>query len=320
MKYMKTLLIMVLIFIIGGCTEETSSEDTDGDGVIDLADCALLDNSKWENIEYNSTDLDSDGVKVDAAGVLCTNGALPNGYFKAALGGADPDCNDSNASVWRNVDSFYDVDNDGVGSGTSYSACVGNEANLGSSFLGNDCNDQDVSIWINTSYNSTDLDLDGVEVEAIGELCTNGALPSGYFEELLGDADPDCDDSDASVWTNIVAFYDGDSDGIGSGNSYLSCVGDSLESNSSLTGYDCDDVNELVWRSSVIYQDIDGDGVGSGPGNIACIGASPPLGYSMLGFDPVDSLTISNSSDITDFNLPSSIITVMESDADPDEI
>jgi hypothetical protein len=57
----------------------------------------------------------------------------------------------------------------------------------------------------------------------------------GYFY------DDDCDDSDASVWQNVLGYTDNDEDGFGAGSIIEVCSGESLPVKFSSFGGDCDD-------------------------------------------------------------------------------
>ena len=220
-------------------------------------------------------------------------------YFSLSIGMMG--CGSDNASQHNNqsidvepVSVVVDFDEDGV------------EAAL-------DCDDSNVNVWVNASYKSVDIDADGIRVAAVGVMCSDGNLPSGYFDTPLSISSSDCNDSDASIWRNALSFYDGDSDGIGAGTSYVACVGSSPAVGTSFLGYDCNDLDGSVWRKSVLYRDIDGDGVGGGVGTLTCLGLLPDSGFSLYGYDPVDNLNDPDSPRILDFDIPKEMLIVSDS-------
>ena len=183
-----------------------------------------------------------------------------------------------------------------------------------------DCDDNNNQVWKQVVLH---LDLDGDNVgSGEGELtCIGETLP-----QMASSITGDCDDGDELVFEMIsYKAKDSDFDGFPTLLNGELCTNGALPDSyySSVTQYphlDCNDDDFSTWRMVVIYQDIDGDGVGSGLGDTTCIGDSASDGYSIFGYDPVDTLLDPDSFSITDFNIPTSIITVMESDADPDDV
>lgn len=182
-----------------------------------------------------------------------------------------------------------------------------------------DCDPANSELWADVSYSAVDIDLDGYRVNISGEICTNGNLPAEYFESSLADGvEPDCNDSDSTIWRNVTSYYDVDNDGVGAGVAYLACVGDTPEEGASFSSYDCAELDESKWRKAVVYQDIDGDGVGSGSRTISCIGSAPDTGYSFLGYDPLDDLSNSESASTFEVEIPSHILSTPATLADGD--
>ena len=102
------------------------------------------------------------------------------------------------------------------------------------------------------------------------------------------EAGPDCDDSDALVHTEWVAWVDGDGDGYTVGQEVLLCIGESEPEGyaADSLGEDCDDSDGSAWLNQVFFVDGDGDGYTTGEEQ-RCAGNSPPLGTatSSLGED-----------------------------------
>ncbi len=301
----------------GGLVQQCIGESLPSKYSYRSSDCDDSDSTRWVTTQYNAIDSDLDGFKVAAHGTFCTNGSLPKGFSGRITGEAD--CDDANKDIWKLASVYADSDGDGVGAGESVQRCVGETPPLNLSFEKSDCDDTDKSRWKILSYNSFDGDLDGYRIAKKGAICTNGTLPPEYSTFSVY-REPDCDDLSADVWKPVIRYYDNDSDGIGSGDPIQQCIGsnNTLPADLSNQGYDCDDHDADTWRKVVVYKDIDGDLVGSGPGKVSCIGKTPSDGYSILGYDPVDSLSNPESSNITDFDLPPSIITVIASEEDPD--
>lgn len=183
-----------------------------------------------------------------------------------------------------------------------------------------DCDDNNNEIW-NPVVLHQDLDSDNVG-SGEGELtCIGETLP-----QMTSLVTGDCDDGDALVFKTMnYEAKDFDFDGFPVLLNGELCTSGSLPDSyySSVTQYphlDCNDDDFSKWRMVVIYQDIDGDGVGSGQGETTCMGELASDGYSIFGYDPVDTLLDPDSFSITDFDIPASTITVMESDADPDDV
>jgi len=118
-----------------------------------------------------------------------------------------------------------------------------------------DCSPSDKTAWANISYNSVDLDSDGIKKGISGILCTDGNLPAGYFTSPLGGTYPDCNDSDASTWRKSVIYHDLDGDGVGSGKGLLTCIGSAPESGFSFLGYD--PIDDLSNPDSKMISDTD---------------------------------------------------------------
>jgi hypothetical protein len=99
-------------------------------------DCNDNDAAIWAPLPFGARDEDGDGKQRTESGTLCTAGTLPLGYFHAIS--ADLDCDDHDASKWRVVALYRDIDGDGVGGGRYELHCIGNQMPIGYSMRGYD--------------------------------------------------------------------------------------------------------------------------------------------------------------------------------------
>lgn len=291
-----TYILFVLLSLVacgGNDTEDTNDpvNDSDGDGFSKADDCAPQDSGKWVLLSYQSVDLDSDGVKIESNGELCTNGQIPAGYFSSPAANNESDCNDANGNIWQSLTLYEDKDSDGVGTLPSAPVCVGQLPVAGYSTLATDCNDNDSGVWRLASFASRDGDTDGWNINETGQVCAGSNLPQGYFTTPVDASAMDCNDANASVWQSIGLFADTDRDGIGAGGSLNSCVGNSLPAGLSMNGADCDDTNPTIWNA-VSYQsiDADGDSVKTELAGELCTNGTLPEGYftGSLNGEPAD--------------------------------
>lgn len=293
-KILYILLVLISLVACGGNdTEDTNDpgDDSDGDGYAKADDCAPQDPTKWVLLNYQSVDLDLDGVWTESTGELCTNGQLPAGYFPSPPVDNESDCDDTNAAIWQLLDLYEDTDGDGVGTLPSALVCIGQLPAAGYSSQATDCNDNDIGVWRMASFASRDGDRDGWNINVSGQVCAGSNLPQGYYSSPVDVSAVDCNDTDANVWQSIGLFADNDSDGIGAGNSISSCVGNSLPAGLSVTGTDCDDTNVSIWQT-VTYQsiDADGDSVKIDLAGDLCTNGTLPEGYftDSLNGEPSD--------------------------------
>jgi hypothetical protein len=115
------------------------------DYVASNSDCAPADAGRWQLLSYAFVDGDGDGYTVAAAGQLCSGAALPPGYLNSGNGN---DCNDGDASLWRNVVLYPDQDGDGVGVTPYQVQCLGATLPAGFSIYGDDADDGNASITV----------------------------------------------------------------------------------------------------------------------------------------------------------------------------
>lgn len=101
-------------------------------------DCDDADAAKWRLHSYGSRDQDGDGWRVNTAGTLCGQNALPGNLHVAAVSAGYVDCDDADLLRWRLLGIYRDLDGDGTGSGTVVRQCIGASVPNGYAFAGYD--------------------------------------------------------------------------------------------------------------------------------------------------------------------------------------
>lgn len=150
----------------------------------------------------------------------------------------------------------------------------------------NDCAPQDASKWQLLPYQSVDLDDDGIRVNSVGELCTNGELPPGYFSTMSAAAQLDCDDNDTNIWQSLDLYTDNDADGVGIAPAESMCVGELPIAGFSTQGTDCNDTNAAVWTDTLYLSvDTDLDGRAINSSGQLCTNGNLPAGYISTALD-----------------------------------
>jgi YD repeat-containing protein len=134
-------------------------------------------------------DFDNDGDGVTTCGSY-TWGSVHGGGWQE---GHDPDCNDNNPDVWREI--VYYRDSDGDEYGDPYvvtSFCVGEDTNIdGWSLDGTDCDDSNSDAWeLLIHYLDNDGDGCGNEDGTPTELCAGDSPAEGWSFNTN-----DCDDN-----------------------------------------------------------------------------------------------------------------------------
>ena len=108
-------------------------------------------------------------------------------------------------------------------------------------------------------------------------------VPDPDAVDADGDGVPaiaDCDDSDPTVWTTVLAYRDLDGDGHGAGPLRPVCAGAALPAGWSSDADDCDDADPGRWKTFMLYADEDLDGVGAGPLVGDCTPGFVPAGWA----------------------------------------
>ena len=201
-----------------------------------------------------------------------------DGYY------SDVDCNDNDATKWRNLPGYRDVDGDSLGAGNSLQVCSGNNLPTEYSNVSTDCNDNDATKWRNLP-GYLDADGDGIGGGNLLQVCSGNNLPNGYSQ-----SGGDCNDNDANVWMYINGYVDSDLDGRGSGDMVRVCSnGISLPAGYSNSGTDCNDSDSSVWRLLNGYLDEDDDDFGVGNALEVCSGFNLAPGFSSNNNDCNDS-------------------------------
>ncbi len=236
-------------------------------------------------------DTDDDGYPdaTFAPGSQVISTSKPAGYVRRALAnGLSPDCNGSDADVFRtNVggNTALDGDQDGyyttsptgncvgasttIGGRTYYSDSSGNYTYvLSSGGLGSsDCSAADGTKWA-TMTGYTDSDGDGVGAGSNQNPCSGAALPSGYSA-----TNTDCLSADATKWQNLQGYNDGDSDTYRATTTSNVCSGNSLPSGADVQGTDCLDSDSDVYQMVSVNDDDDLDNYTEGVGYTStCVG------------------------------------------------
>jgi hypothetical protein len=142
---------------------------------------------------------------------------------------------------------------------------------------GADCDDHDPNVWQLLPYRFRDVDGDGHTVAASGEICSGASLPSGY---LLLPGEPDCDDGNPAVFTQVIGFPDADGDGFGDGLSMTFCTAGELPQGFARFSGDCAPLDPTRWQVlPYSFRDADGDGAAVPETALVCSGAGLPPGY-----------------------------------------
>jgi hypothetical protein len=162
--------------------------DADGDGVANAQDCASNDPTRWQNLNFQSVDIDTDGHRVNSDGQLCVGSSLPSTHF--AMPASALDCDDNDASTWQMLPyGARDADGDGLYVAASGQLCAGAGLPAGYGAIAPqakvaDCDDTLAIVWrLRTTY--VDADGDGVgagrgEVSCVGAAASPGRSLFGY--------------------------------------------------------------------------------------------------------------------------------------------
>ncbi|RKH55941.1 hypothetical protein [Corallococcus llansteffanensis] len=232
--------------------------DTDGDGVgsgpstalcgaatvptgysTQATDCASQDATAWRMLGFTYRDADGDTYTVPQDGALCAGTSLPTGYATRPMSGVD--CDDTNATAYRNVNAYADTDGDGTGAGAPTLLCTNGQVPSPWSTTDTDCATEDATRWQDLTASHADHDGDGFTAPiAVQRFCTGKTLPAPYFLEAVGN---DCDDADAARFRWRFLYRDQDADGVGATPRQVTCIGPGVLAGWSLYGDDADDSN-----------------------------------------------------------------------------
>ncbi|RKG98924.1 hypothetical protein [Corallococcus carmarthensis] len=215
-------------------------------------DCAPQDSSMWRMLGFTYRDADGDTYTVAQSGELCAGAALPAGYATQPLSGED--CDDTNATTFRNVTAWADTDGDGVGAGASTVLCTHGQVPSPWSATGTDCDAQDATRWQDLSASHADQDGDGFTAPIPAQtFCTGKALPAPYFSKAVGN---DCDDADAARYRWTYLYRDQDADGVGATPRQMTCLGPAVLAGWSLYGDDTDDNDAAVQTDEAAEEEL----------------------------------------------------------------
>ena len=151
--------------------------------------------------------------------------------------------------------------------------------------LGPDCNDSDATAFATISVRP-DADGDSYCTSATAtSACTNGTAPAGFrIASSCNASITDCNDGDATLYQNLPARLDSDSDGSCTGAATTVCSGASVPNGyrspgTCATEDDCSPADATKYRMASIAPDSDGDRWCTAAGANTCIGPAPTPGY-----------------------------------------
>jgi len=256
-------------------------------------DCKEGDATKYQYL-WGVNDQDGDSCGGGPSTKFCTGDTLPSPYIEhsdQSKCSVEGDCDNNDATVWKNLWAYLDEDHDDHGTGDLTKACSG--ATLHPSFTYNDNTDCAPTLpnkW-RIGYVYIDSDLDGYtsDLDGDGELdyddkvqtCYGEDLPKGYTFTSLG---IDCDDGNSAKWKNWYLYPDGDEDSYGSSTDIYYhvtiCAGDTKPIGYSYNNYgvDCFDSDKTVWQKRLCASDLDGDKI-CGSTSTFCMGDTCPSGW-----------------------------------------
>ncbi len=157
----------------GDALADCVDPDDDNDGILDGADCAPVDATKWRTGNFYA-DGDGDGYGAGTSVSLCYGTNTPTGY--STVGG---DCNDADAAINPATVWYKDADGDGYSNGTTLTQCAQPTSYKLASALttSGDCNDGNAAInpgAVEVCRNGIDDNCNGVVDEANCYPCKNG--------------------------------------------------------------------------------------------------------------------------------------------------
>ncbi len=226
-----------------------------------LEDCNDSNPAIFKTLNYSAVDMDLDGYQLGSTGTECTGGSLSSTYQAIFDASKEPDCNDSNSSIWRPIVAYEDTDNDGYGAGVGANYCVAEQLPDNLSINSSDCNDSNSALFKTLNYSAVDMDLDGYQLNIARTECTGGTL-SETFQATFDFAQlPDCDDNESQIWRSVIAYDDADDDSYGTGVGASYCIGLQLPQGLSLNASDCNDSNSIIFENvNYLATDMDLDG------------------------------------------------------------
>jgi Concanavalin A-like lectin/glucanases superfamily/Putative metal-binding motif len=288
------------------------SNDTVACGVSNNIDCNDNDNTVfYPNTFYR--DNDNDGLG-DAAIYTLSCDAVLNGYVLNNL-----DCNDNDPLLLLAYTFYGDMDGDLFGDRNNDSVTCSLTPPPGYVANSNDCNDANPLLTVFIDYYADiDGDLYGDPFNVYSECSAipphiviyitdtlNQIIDSLVFDCVANNLD--CNDTNATVFTQHFFYLDNDGDGFGSQMALILCdtiapvgyVADSTDCNDNsimyvdadndgyggtlqvacgvLNSIDCDDSNASI-QQYIYYLDADNDGFGSLNSILTCL-INPPPGY-----------------------------------------
>lgn len=255
-------------------------------------DCDEQDNQKYVSLKYRFEDYDMDGHWHDTEKVneICTND-ITTLIFGFSLTPPDTeesigDCDDHEPNIYRSVNLFADIDQDGYGASDGEMTCIGDNLPQNTSLISSDCDDTNSQHYQRLPFDLIDTDGDGSYVQVEQKfVCTGAALgkDKAYLGYALEKEDQDCNDNDPEGFIYRDYYLDLDVDGFGSGPLQRICS-ENLVTGFARNNSDCDDLDQNKWNLvSFVYKDLDGDGFYKQYpfAEQICIGRYPPIGYTL---------------------------------------
>lgn len=149
------------------------------------------------------------------------------------------DCDDSNPSIYQNLQGYTDNDEDLYGIGSQIMVCSGEDLPEKYSDIGGDCNDNNPDI---------NPDAEEIEYDGIDQDCKDGDLrdvdEDGYDSEIVGGLD--CDDEDPEINPDNP-------------DKTMNCVNDSPVYNGNFTEIRWDEDTTTIVNIKNFFSDPDGD-------------------------------------------------------------
>lgn len=218
-------------------------------------------------------------------------GLCPIG-FVAPAASLGADCNSTDASRWRVVQSRDNRDGDGLCGSNEANDCVGTAAlpqRQFSSTCGHltDCNDNDPTATGLVPLR-IDADGDGACAPGVPQFnCTSATIPPAgkKFPEQCASTD-DCNDNAANLYRSVSVRTDGDNDSWCVGTAMNECIGAAVPAGRRLAtqcgGDDCNDTNIGIYQSTQARKDGDRDGYCAITVETLCLGsAGLPADYKL---------------------------------------
>ncbi len=205
-------------------------------------------------------DADADTFCAGADTSTCVGTTAPGGRRFSSVCSATDDCNDLDSTKYQLLAGRADADNDTYCAGATVFYCSGSSLAAGLRAAGtcaatDDCNDANAARYRLLSSRA-DADLDGYCVGGAANDCVgSGPLPGRRFTATCAGTD-DCNDADATRFTNLQVRTDGDSDQYCINAAFTQCTGSAAlpgtRTAASCLGDDCRDNNSFATTTCTV--------------------------------------------------------------------